>query len=64
MRLSARLISEQIKDLKLPLKISDHNSQTKMIQAILLVDRKQQVKVIKLLTDLGRDRSFKSALGM
>ena len=58
MRFSARLTPEQIEELKLLLKASENNSQIRMAQAILLVDRRQPADAIKLLTGLGRSRAF------
>lgn len=58
MRFSARLISEQIEELKLLLKGNKDGIQTRMTQAILLLDQGQKAETIKLVTGLGRSRAF------
>lgn len=58
MRLSARLTSEQIGELKLLLRGNKNWIQVRMVQAILLLDQEQKAETIKLLTGLGRSRAF------
>lgn len=58
MRLSTRLTSEQIEELKLLLKGNKDGVQTRMTQAILLLDQGQKTETIKLVTGLGRSRVF------
>lgn len=58
MRFSARLTSEQIEELKPLVKGNKNGEQTRMVQAIFLLDQGQNAETIKLLTGLGRSRAF------
>lgn len=57
-KLSPKLSVEQVTELKGLVKKSKNNTQIRMAQAILLVDKKQHPEVIKLVTGLGRSRAF------
>lgn len=56
---SARLSLDQVDNLKLLLRHNKNGVQTRMIQAILLLDQGQTLETIKLVTGLGRSRIFR-----
>ena len=57
-RLSAKLSPDQLGELKIIIKKSKNSKQVSMAQSIVMLDRGMDSETIKLITEIGRSRSF------